>query len=84
MLEKHHYFVPVVSILDGNSYHENIAYVAEYNPKIIGTMCGSIHSLYEHFNSDYVDLIVLYIDSSFQGCGIGSTFEQWARENWCF
>ena len=46
--------------------YENIAYVTEYNHKIIGIMCGSIHSLYEYFNSYYADLIALYIDSVFK------------------
>ena len=39
--------------------NKNIAYVAEYNNEIIGIMCGSINSSYEHFNSDYADLIAL-------------------------
>ncbi len=65
--------------------NKNIAYVAEYNDEIIGIMCGSINSSYEYFNSEYADLIGLYVDSKFQGCGIGSSlkkiFEQWAIEN---
>lgn len=64
---------------------KSIAYVAEYNGEIIGIMCGSINSSYKYFNSEYADLIALYIDPEFQGYGIGSsfkkTFEQWAREN---
>lgn len=64
---------------------KNIAYVAEYENKIIGIMCGSINSSYEYFNSEYADLIALYVDPKFQGCGIGSSFkrifEHWAREN---
>lgn len=63
---------------------ENIAYVAEYDGEIIGTMCGSISSSYNHFNK-YADLIGLYIDSKFQGLGIGTRFknifEKWAVEN---
>ncbi len=62
----------------------NIAYVAEYNGKIIGTMCGSIKSSYEDF-SEYADLIGLYIDSRFQGLGISTKFkeifEEWASKN---
>ena len=62
----------------------SIAYVAEYNGKIVGTMCGSINSSYNHFNK-YADLIGLYVDQEFQGLGIGSSlkniFEQWAIEN---
>lgn len=65
--------------------NKSIAYVAEYNGEIIGIMCGSINSSYEHFKSEYADLIALYIDPKFQGYGIGSSFkkifEQWAREN---
>ena len=64
---------------------ENIAYVAEYDGKIIGIMSGSIKSSYDKFNSEYADLTVLYIDSKYQGLGIGSSlkniFEQWAIEN---
>lgn len=65
--------------------NKNIAYVAEYNNEIIGIMRGCINSSYEHFNSDYADLIALYVDPKFQGCEIGSSFknifEQWAMEN---
>ena len=64
--------------------NENISYVAEYNGKLIGLMCGSIHSSYNNF-SEYADLIALYIDPKFQGNGIGTSFhkifENWAREN---
>ena len=64
--------------------HENIAYVAEYNGKIIGVMCGSINSSYEHFN-DYADLIALYIDPDYHNMGIGTEFknifEKWAKSN---
>ncbi len=55
--------------------NKNIAYVAEYNNEIIGIMRGCINSSYEHFNSDYADLIALYVDPKFQGCGIGSSFK---------
>ena len=65
--------------------NENIAYVAEYNGEIIGIMCGSIKSAYSNFNSDYADLIALYVDPKFQGYGIGTAFknvfEEWALEN---
>ena len=65
--------------------NENIAYVAEYDGKIIGTMSGCIKSAYEHFHEDYADLISLYVDPEFQGCGIGGKFrkifEDWAMEN---
>jgi len=64
---------------------KNIAYVAEYDGEIIGIMCGSINSAYERFNSDYADLGALYVDSKYQGLGIGSAFknifERWAIEN---
>ena len=64
---------------------KNIAYVAEYDGKIIGVMCGSINSKYEYFNSDYADLNALYIDPKYQGLGIGNIFknkfEQWAIDN---
>ena len=64
--------------------NENISYVAEYKGKLIGLMCGSIHSSYNNF-SEYADLIALYIDPKFQGNGIGTSFhkifENWAREN---
>lgn len=64
---------------------ESIAYVAEYDGEIIGVMCGSIKSLYEHFHDDYADLGALYIDSRFQSCGIGNKlkeiFEEWAIKN---
>ena len=63
---------------------KNIAYVAEYDGEIIGIMCGSINSSYNHFN-EYADLIALYVDPKYQGLGIGSSFknifEQWATEN---
>ena len=63
---------------------KNIAYVAEYDDEIIGTMCGSISSKYNHFD-EYADLIGLYVDSRFQGQGIGTEFknifEIWAKEN---
>ena len=62
----------------------SIAYVAEYNGEIVGTMCGSISSSYNHFDK-YADLIGLYIDPRFQGYGIGTAFknifENWAIEN---
>ena len=62
----------------------SIAYVAEYNGEIVGTMYGSISSSYNHFDK-YADLIGLYIDSRFQGYGIGTAFknifENWAIEN---
>ncbi len=65
--------------------NKNIALVAEYKGKIIGIMCGSINSNYEHFNLEYADLIGLYIDPDFQEKGIGSNFkkmfEDWARKN---
>ena len=65
--------------------NENIAYVAESNGKIIGIMCGGIKSGYEYFKKDYADLIGLYIDPSYQGKGIGTSFknifEKWAKEN---
>ena len=64
--------------------HENIGYVAEYNGKIIGVMCGSITSSYKHFE-DYADLIALYIDPEYHNMGIGTEFknifETWARKN---
>ena len=63
---------------------KSIAYVATYNGEIVGTMCGSIKSSYDQFG-EYADLIGLYVDSRFQGCGIGTTFknifENWAIEN---
>ena len=65
--------------------NRNIALVAEYKGEIIGIMCGSINLNHEHFNVKYADLIGLYVDSRFQGCGIGTTFknifENWAIEN---
>lgn len=65
--------------------NKNIALVAEYKGEIIGIMCGSINSNYEHFNLEYADLIGLYIDPDFQEKGIGSSFkkmfEEWARKN---
>ena len=65
--------------------NKTIAYVAEYNGKIIGIMYGSIKSSYEYFNLEYADLIALYIDPKFQGFGIGNSFkdifEKWAIEN---
>lgn len=76
-----------VKDFDNKIYNDNknIAYVAEYDGKIIGIMCGSINSSYEYFNSEYADLISLYIDPKFHGCGIGrcfkEIFEQWAIEN---
>lgn len=64
--------------------NKNIAYVAEYNGKLVGLICGSITSAYNNF-SEYADLIGLYIDPTFQSKGIGSLFknifEKWAREN---
>ena len=64
--------------------NKNIAYVAEYDGEIIGIMCGSINSSYNHFNQ-YADLIALYVDPKYQGLGIGSSFknifENWAIEN---
>ena len=63
---------------------ESMAYVAEYNGKIVGTMCGSITSSYNHFDK-YADLIGLYVDPKYQGLGIGSSlkniFENWAIEH---
>ena len=63
---------------------KSIAYVATYKGEIVGTMCGSINSSYEHFG-EYADLIGLYVDSKFQGCGIGTAFknifEEWAILN---
>ncbi len=65
--------------------NEDIAYVAEYDDKIIGLMCGSIKSGYGYFHENYADLIALYIDPEYQGLGIGSSlkriFENWAEEN---
>ena len=65
--------------------NKNIALVAEYKGEIVGIMCGSINSNYEHFNLEYADLIGLYIDSNFQKKGIASNFkamfEDWARKN---
>ena len=65
-----------VKDFDNKIYNDNknIAYVAEYDGKIIGIMCGSINSSYEYFNSEYADLIGLYIDPKFHGCGIGRCF----------
>ena len=64
--------------------HENIGYVVECNKEIVGVMCGSINSSYEHFN-DYADLIALYIDPAYQNMGIGTElkniFEKWAKSN---
>lgn len=65
--------------------NRNIALVAEYKGKIVGIMCGSINSNYEHFNLEYADLIGLYIEPDFQKKGIGSKFkemfEECARKN---
>lgn len=65
--------------------NQNIAYVAEAKGRIIGIMCGSINSGYEHFRNEYADLNAIYIDSNYQGKGIGSSFknifEKWAKEN---
>ena len=62
----------------------NIAYVAEYEGKVIALMNGKIKSEYEHFE-DCADLEALYIDSEFQGKGIGTKlkdiFFNWAKEN---
>lgn len=62
----------------------SIAYVAEYNGEIVGTMCGSISSSYNYFDK-YADLIGLYVDPRFQGLGIGTSFknifENWAIDN---
>lgn len=62
----------------------SIAYVAEYDKEIVGTMCGAIRSSYPHFDK-YADLIGLYVDPRFQGFGIGTAFknifEHWATEN---
>ena len=48
-------------------------------------MFGVIKSNYEYFNSEYADLVGLYIDPNFQRKGIGSTFkkmfEKWAKKN---
>ena len=67
-----------------NNNEDSIAYVAIYDGEIVGTMCGSISSSYEHFG-DYADLIGLYIDPRFQGYGIGTKFknifEEWASKN---
>mgnify|MGYP004453027235 FL=1 len=54
---------------------QNIAYVAEVDGKIIGIMCGSINSKYEHFESEYADLNAIYIDPKYQGKGIGSSLK---------
>ena len=63
---------------------ENIAYVAEYDGKVIALMNGKIKSGYEHFE-DCADLEALYIDPEFQGKGIGTKlkdiFFNWAKEN---
>ena len=70
-----------------NIYNSNdkIALVAEFEDKIVGVMFGVINSNYEDFNSEYADLVGLYIDPNFQRKGIGSTFkkkfEKWAKEN---
>ena len=65
--------------------NKSIAYVSEYDGEIIGIMRGSINSSYDYFNSDYADLIALYIEPKYHGLGIGSifrrTFEQWAIDN---
>lgn len=64
---------------------QNIAYVVEVDGKIIGIMCGSINSRYEHFENEYADLNAIYIDPKYQGKGIGSSFkkifESWAKEH---
>lgn len=70
-----------------NIYNSNdkIALVAENEDRIIGIMFGVIKSNYEYFNSEYADLVGLYIDPNFQRKGIGSTFkkmfEKWAKKN---
>ena len=65
--------------------NENIAYVAEYEGKLVGLMSGSIKSTYDHFHDDYADLIAVYIDPEYQGLGIGTKFknifEEWAKKN---
>ena len=65
--------------------NENIAYVAEYEGKLVGLMSGSIKSTYDHFYDEYADLIALYIDPEYQGLGIGTKFknifEEWAKKN---
>ena len=59
-----------------NIYNSNdkIALVAENEDRIIGIMFGVIKSNYEYFNSEYADLVGLYIDPNFQRKGRGSTF----------
>lgn len=48
-------------------------------------MLGVINSNYEYFNDEYADLVGLYIDSTFQGKGIGGSFkkkfEELAKKN---
>lgn len=65
--------------------NENISYVAEYDGRVIGMMCGCINSYYKKFHDKYADLNALYVDPKFQGLGIGSSlkniFEEWAIEN---
>ena len=46
---------------------KSIAYVAEYNEKIIGIMCGTINSCYTHFHNNYAELMAIYIDPEYQG-----------------
>ena len=62
-----------------------IIYVAEYEGKLVGLMCATLKTSYEHFGEEYADLEALYIDPEYQGLGIGSRFknifEEWAREN---
>ena len=69
---------------DQNS-HKNIAYVAEYNEKIIGIMCGTINSCYTHFHDNYAELMAIYVDPEYQGLKLGSKFkdifEKWAKDN---
>lgn len=66
--------------------NEKICYVAECNETIVGVMCGTIKSTYEHFlEEDFADLVSLYISPKYQGKGIGTKlkniFEDWARKN---
>ena len=61
-----------------------IAYVAEYDGKIVGMMFGTLDSDYEYFKNDYADLVILYVHPDYQGKGIGRAlkdiFEEWAKE----
>lgn len=70
------------------SYNDNkrLCYVVECNDVIVGAIYGTIESTYEHFlESDFADLVALYINPKYQGKGIGTKlkniFEDWARKN---